>query len=67
VTGLVTIEKIELAYDSIATDRCPPGASNNPLLAQFLVVQPVWVFSGHTEDGRLFEVVIQALPDEYLP
>lgn len=46
VTGLVTIDKIELAYDSISIDRCPPGATNDPFLSPFLVVQPVWVSAG---------------------
>ena len=30
------------------------------------VVQPVWRFAGHTEDGATFEVLVQAVRDEYL-
>jgi len=30
------------------------------------VVQPVWRFAGYTEDGATFEVLIQAVRDEYL-
>jgi hypothetical protein len=32
----------------------------------WLYVQPIWRFSGVFEDGRPFEVQVQALPDEYL-
>jgi hypothetical protein len=27
---------------------------------------PVWYFAGHTEDGATFEVLVQAVRDEYL-
>jgi hypothetical protein len=26
----------------------------------------MWVFTGHFDDGRRFEIRVQALPDEYL-
>jgi hypothetical protein len=30
------------------------------------VVQPVWRFAGHTKDGAIFEILVQAVRDEYL-
>jgi hypothetical protein len=32
-----------------------------------LYVQPMWVFTGHFDDGRRFIIQVQALPSEYLP
>jgi hypothetical protein len=32
----------------------------------FLTVQPVWVFTGHFDDGRIIVIQVQALPEEYL-
>ncbi|MBN1149182.1 MAG: zf-HC2 domain-containing protein [Anaerolineales bacterium] len=64
--GRVTIEKVELAYLAISLDHCvnTPGAQE--ALQSWLYVQPMWIFSGHFDDGRAFLVQIQALPDEYL-
>jgi hypothetical protein len=64
--GTVTIDKIELAYDSINLDRCPPSAATDPNMTPWLYVQPMWVFTGHFDDGRRFVAQVQALPDEYL-
>jgi len=64
--GNVTIDKIELAYDAINLDRCQASASEDPNMASWLYVQPMWVFNGHFEDGRRFITQVQALPDEYL-
>jgi hypothetical protein len=64
--GNVTVDTIELAYDAINLDRCQASAANDPNLAPWLLVQPMWVFNGHFEDGRRFIVQVQALPDEYL-
>ena len=63
--GRVTIESVELAYSAISLDRCSPGDEYNPVMAG-LYAQPVWVFKGYFEDGRRFEIQVQALPDEYL-
>ncbi len=56
-----SIEKVELTYFT-PDMRYPPTDSNNepPYL------QPVWIFSGHYSDGSKFEIIIQALKDEFL-
>jgi hypothetical protein len=64
--GNVTIDSIELAYDAINLDRCQASAAEDPNMAPWLKVQPMWVFNGHFEDGRRFIAQVQALPDEYL-
>lgn len=65
-TGHVTIETVELMYMAVSLDRCTSTFDDDPAMAHFLYAQPIWRFTGHFEDGRLFEVQVQALPDEYL-
>ncbi len=67
LSGQVTIDSIELAYASTTLQHCIAGQDTDPSTAAYLVVQPIWVFTGHFEDGRIFTVQIQALPNEYLP
>lgn len=62
VNGVVTIESVELAYLAISLNNCLPEHASDPLNAG-LYVQPMWVFRGHFEDGRQFEMRVQALPD----
>lgn len=64
--GRVTIDNVELAYDATNLDRCQASAATDPNLAPWLNVQPMWVFTGHFDDGRRFIAQVQALPDEYL-
>jgi hypothetical protein len=64
--GNVTIDRIELAYDAINLDRCQASAAQDPNMAPWLYVQPMWIFNGHFDDGRRLIVQVQALPDEYL-
>lgn len=64
--GTVTIDSVELAYDAVNLDRCQPSAADDPNLAPWLYVQPMWVFNGHFDDGRRFIAQVQALPDAYL-
>jgi hypothetical protein len=64
--GTVTIDNVELAYDAVNLDRCQASAASDPNIAPWLNVQPMWVFTGHFEDGRRFIAQVQALPDEYL-
>ena len=64
--GQVTIDTVELAYDAINLDRCQASAALDPNMSSWLVVQPMWVYNGHFDDGRRFIVQVQALPDEYL-
>ncbi len=66
LTGHVTIENIELMYAAVTLTRCTADFVNNPEYTHFLYAQPVWRFTGHFDDGRIFEIQIQALPDEYL-
>jgi hypothetical protein len=63
--GNVTIDTIELAYDAINLDRCQASAAQDPNMAPWLYVQPMWIFNGHFDDGRRLIVQVQALPDEY--
>ena len=67
LSGQVTIDRIELVYASITLQHCTAGYVDDPNGVSWLVVQPIWVFSGHFDDGRLFTIQINALPDEYLP
>jgi len=64
--GHVTIDSIELAYASITMENCLSSHADNPDVIPSLIVQPVWVFTGHFDDGRLIVIQVQALPDEYL-
>ena len=56
---------MELAY------YAPPGALGEgpdaEMQPKFSLVQPVWVFHGHTDDGRAtFRAYVQAVADDYL-
>jgi hypothetical protein len=55
------IEKIELAYYTIDLRYNPPGSFTYPVY-----VQPVWHFTGHYENGTIFEFFVQALSPKYL-
>ena len=63
--GRAIIDRVELAY------YAPPGAlgerPDTEVRPEFSLVQPVWVFHGHTEDGRAtFHAYVQAVADDYL-
>jgi len=64
VLGQVSIEQVELVYLAAALAGCPAEVAS--YIPEIMYVQPVWRFSGHFEDGRRFEVLVQALPDAYL-
>ncbi|MEW5956613.1 MAG: LysM peptidoglycan-binding domain-containing protein [Chloroflexota bacterium] len=59
------IEQIELVYYAVR-----PGDVFHPLDlpkdSDLRLVQPVWRFAGHSQDGTAFEVLIQAVADEYV-
>jgi hypothetical protein len=59
--GRLTIERVELAYRANDMRFGPYAPSSGPLY-----VQPVWSFYGRYEDGRVIEIMVQALRDEYL-
>lgn len=54
------IDSIELIYYS-PNPRMPDVNTGGPLY-----IQPVWSFSGHDENGDIFNVLIQALKPEFL-
>jgi hypothetical protein len=65
--GVGTVTKVELAYAAATLQQCGGiERVNDPVQAPWLYVQPVWRFTGVFDDGRPFEVQVQALPDEYL-
>jgi hypothetical protein len=66
MSGQVTIDSIELAYASITMQNCLSSHSTDPNMIPFLTVQPVWVYTGHFDDGRIIVIQVQALPEEYL-
>lgn len=66
LTGHVTIENAELMYAAASLAQCTSEFANHPEAASDLYVQPIWRFTGHFDDGRSFEIQVQALPDEYL-
>ncbi|GAB4400081.1 MAG: hypothetical protein OHK0052_23710 [Anaerolineales bacterium] len=67
IQGVITIEEVELAYSGVYLDGCLPNSDVHAEdLADWLVLQPIWVFRGTFDDGRLFVVQVQALPDAFL-
>jgi len=59
--GKAFVEQVELVYYAVPVADI--AYAGDPSLR---VVQPVWRFVGHTEDGVTFEVLVQAVRDEYL-
>jgi hypothetical protein len=55
-----TVEKVELVY-FVSNPRYTTDPN-----AGYPYLQPAWRFYGHYSNGDEFEVLIQALPDEYL-
>ncbi len=65
--GTGTVTRVELAYAAATLQQCSGVERiNDPAQAPWLYVQPIWRFIGTFDDGRPFEVQVQALPDEYL-
>lgn len=60
VLATATIETVELVYYI----RDPYAEAWNPISESYL--QPVWRFYGHYSNGDEFEILIQALKDEFL-
>ncbi len=58
----ITIEQIEVVY---YTSDLRYGQSVDPT-APPVYAQPMWRFYGHYDDGDEFEILVQALTDEYL-
>lgn len=66
LSGEASIENAELVYAAVSLGRCSPDFLEYPGSDQWLLVQPVWRFLGTFNDGRTFEILVQALPEEYL-
>jgi len=80
IKGKAIIDRVELAYYAPpAPVRYPPSATvfdrmGNPVQTatpsqapEWLYVQSVWVFHGHSEDGlATFRAYVQAVADDYL-
>lgn len=77
--GRAIIDRVELAYYVPPAPVYPSGATvfdrtghpiqtiTPPQTSEWLYVQPVWVFHGHSEDGRAtFHAYVQAVADDYL-
>jgi hypothetical protein len=63
IKGQVNVDKVELVYYAADLSHgWPPPAAGDPARS----VQPLWSFSGSLEDGRTFEVLVQAVENEYL-
>jgi hypothetical protein len=66
VEGRGIVENVDLVYAAASLQRCGGNRETDPEQAPWLYVQPVWRFTGHFEDGRTFEIQVQALPDQYV-
>ncbi|MEN6393162.1 MAG: hypothetical protein ABFD53_05095 [Anaerolineaceae bacterium] len=58
---ILTVENIELVYYA---DDMRFALPDNSMPLSY--AQPVWRFYGHSNNGDLFEILVQALSDEYL-
>ena len=56
-----SIESIEMVYFTPDTRYTIPDLSAEPTY-----LQPVWRFSGHYSNGDEFEIIVQALKEEFL-
>ena len=57
----VYVTKVELVY---LFNSAPLSVMAGDPALRF--VQPVWSFSGYTEDGSTFEILVQAVADQYV-
>jgi hypothetical protein len=59
------IEQVELIYLAIPVESTPDSTqpATDPALR---IAQPMWRFTGHTENESPFEILVQAVRDEYL-
>jgi hypothetical protein len=59
VSGKAYIDKVEFVYYVTPTDQMSRSQSAS-------IIQPVWRFSGITENGVKFEIIFQAVIEKYL-
>jgi hypothetical protein len=63
--GQAIIDRVELVYCHPTGPKIESRSMG--VKPEFFLFQPVWVFHGHTEDGRVtFHAYIQAVAEEYL-
>jgi hypothetical protein len=61
IQGSAKVEKVSLVYLTTGFEDAPLTQND---LSRY--IQPLWSFSGHLEDGREFNIFVQAVQDEYL-
>ena len=59
----VVIDQVELVYFAYDFSH---GGGFDVNTSPMRYVQPVWRFSGKLDDGRLVQVLVQAVTDDYL-
>ena len=59
----ISIDQVELVYFAYDFSH---GGGTNLNDSQLRFVQPVWKFSGTLSDGRLIDILVQAVTDAYL-
>jgi len=67
--GTGKVDSVELVYAASSLQRCGGIRDTDPQNAPWLIVQPVWRFSGSfldQGDDRTFEIQVQALKEGYL-
>ncbi len=65
IPGKAYIEHVDLIYYAIANPMM--GFSYKPMPdLSMRIVQPLWKFTGHTQDGASFEILVQAVSDQYV-
>jgi hypothetical protein len=61
--GKAYVEKVEIVYYLVPAFPGSVSRSTDPSLR---IVQPLWKFTGHTQDGASFEILVQAVSDQYV-
>lgn len=61
----LVVEQVDLVYYAVPFDAFVL-AMDIPADSPMRVVQPMWRFAGHTDAGDTFDVLVQAVRDEYL-
>lgn len=64
VDSSILIDSVELVYFAFDLNHGGGGAPLSESPARF--IQPVWRFSGTLADGRLVDILVQAVMDDYL-
>jgi hypothetical protein len=65
LSGKAVVDKVELVYAAASLQQCFGNTETDPEKAPWLYVQPAWRFTGHLEDGKTFEIQVQAAEGLY--